>query len=97
LLELIDGRAQSITIEPIGDIGIGVEFAVERKIARNGTRPNARRAAAGQLTGWLWEPLMRIYASHENDPAIRKRRLDAVDMLVARNIGGRDRLNEASR
>lgn len=45
----------------------------------------------------LWEPLMRIYASHDGDPAIRKRCLDVVDQLVASEIGGSDKLNEASR
>lgn len=48
LLELIDGRAQSVTIEPIGDIGIGVEFAVERN---DGTEwHQAKRQTSGSWT-----------------------------------------------
>jgi len=45
----------------------------------------------------LWEPLMRLYASHEGEVAIRKRCLDVVDQLVVSEIGGSDKLNEASR
>lgn len=45
----------------------------------------------------LWEALMRIYASHQDDPDIRKRCLDVIDTLVTRNIGGSNKLTEASR
>lgn len=45
----------------------------------------------------LWEPLMRLYASHEGEVAIRKRCLDVVDQLVVSEIGGTDKLSEASR
>jgi len=48
LLELIDRRAQSITIEPIGDIGISFEFAVERN---DGTEwQQAKRQTSGSWT-----------------------------------------------
>lgn len=40
---------------------------------------------------------MRIYASHDGDPAMRKRCLDLVDQLVANDIGGSDKLGEATR
>ena len=45
LLELVDGRVQSITIEPVGEPGIGVEFAVER---HDGTQwHQAKRQTSG--------------------------------------------------
>jgi hypothetical protein len=56
-------------------------------------------AAAGRGTiGYrLWEPLMRIYTSNEGDAAIRKRCLDVIDKLVVSDIGGSDKLQEATR
>lgn len=55
--------------------------------------------AAGQGTiGYqLWEPLMRIYTSNEGDAEIRKRCLDIIDGLIANDIGGSDKLQEATR
>jgi hypothetical protein len=54
-------------------------------------------SARGSIGYRLWEPLMRIYASHDGDPAMRKRCLDLVDQLVANDIGGSDKLSEATR
>jgi hypothetical protein len=51
----------------------------------------------GSIGYRLWEPLMRIYASHQHDPDIRKRCLDVIDTLVTRDVGGSDKLTEASR
>lgn len=49
-------------------------------------------------TGYgLWEPLMRIYTSNECDPDVRKRCLDVIDVLVASDIGGSDKLQAATR
>lgn len=45
----------------------------------------------------IWEPLMRIYASHASDAVLRKRCLDVVDKLVVSEVGGSDKLSEASR
>lgn len=53
--------------------------------------------ARGSIGYRLWEPLMRIYTSHDGDPAMRKRCLDLFDQLVANDIGGSDKLSEAAR
>ncbi len=45
----------------------------------------------------LWEPLMRIYTSNEGDADVRKRCLDVIDKLVTGDIGGSDKLQEATR
>lgn len=45
----------------------------------------------------LWEPLMRIYTSNEGNADVRKRCLDVIDELVAGDIGGSDKLQEATR
>lgn len=48
LLELVDGRARSVTIEPVGETGIGVEFAVAR---HDGTHwHQAKRQTSGSWT-----------------------------------------------
>lgn len=45
----------------------------------------------------LWEPLMRIYTSNDGDAEIRRRCLDVIDKLVVNEIGGADKLQEATR
>ena len=40
---------------------------------------------------------MRIYTSNENDADVRKRCLDVIDRLVANDVGGSDKLLEATR
>jgi hypothetical protein len=45
----------------------------------------------------LWEPLMRVYTSNEGNADVRKRCLDIIDQLVISDIGGSDKLQEASR
>ena len=60
LIELIDGRARSVSIELLGEEGAGFEFCVER-------------------------------SGHE----LRKRCLDVIDCLIAKDLG-RDKLNEAT-
>lgn len=45
----------------------------------------------------LWEPLMRIYTSNEGNAEMRKRCLDVIDQLVTSDIGGSDKLQEATR
>lgn len=55
---------------------------------------DTRRATIGYR---LWEPLMRIYTSNEGNAEIRKRCLDVIDQLVTNDIGGSDKLQEATR
>jgi hypothetical protein len=45
----------------------------------------------------LWEPLMRVYTSNEGNHEVRKRCLDVIDVLITSDIGGGDKLQEASR
>jgi hypothetical protein len=45
----------------------------------------------------LWEPVMRVYTSNEVKSDVRKRCLDVIDQLVASDIGGSDKLQEATR
>ena len=45
----------------------------------------------------LWEPLMRVYTSNEGKSDVRKRCLDVIDQLVTSDIGGSDKLQEATR
>lgn len=45
----------------------------------------------------LWEPLMRIYTSNEGSAGVRKRCLDVIDVLITSDIGGGDKLQEATR
>ena len=54
-------------------------------------------ASRGTIGYRLWEPLMRIYTSNEGDAEIRKRCLDVIDKLVVSDIGGSDKLQEATR
>ncbi|MGC1470352.1 MAG: ATP-binding protein [Sphingorhabdus sp.] len=58
---------------------------------------SAATAGRGTIGYRLWEPLMRIYTSNEGDAAIRKRCLDVIDVLVVSDIGGSDKLQEATR
>lgn len=60
-------------------------------------RVSAAAAGRGTIGYRLWEPLMRIYTSSEGDAAIRKRCLDVIDKLVVSDIGGSDKLQEATR
>ena len=55
------------------------------------------KAGHGTIGYRLWEPLMRIYTSNEGDAEIRKRCLDIIDGLIASDIGGSDKLQEATR
>lgn len=50
----------------------------------------------GDIGYQLWAPLLRIYTSNETDTSIRKRCLDVIDMLIAKDLGS-DKLNEATR
>lgn len=52
LNEMVDGPAQSVTIEPVSDPGIGVEFAVARHDGTGWHQAKPRLAEAGQLAGW---------------------------------------------
>ena len=54
-------------------------------------------ANRGTIGYRLWEPLMRIYTSNEGDAAVRQRCLDIIDKLVTSDIGGSDKLQEATR
>lgn len=58
---------------------------------------SAASASRGTIGYRLWEPLMRIYTSNEGDAAMRKRCLDVIDKLVVNDIGGADKLQEATR
>lgn len=51
----------------------------------------------GMIGYRLWEPLTRIYTSNASDESIRKRCLDVIDQLVANDISGSDKLQEATR
>ena len=54
-------------------------------------------SSRGTIGYRLWEPLMRIYTSNEGDAGVRKRCLDVIDSLVTRDIGGSEKLQEATR
>lgn len=56
-----------------------------------------KTADRGTIGYRLWKPLMRIYTSNEDDPQFRKQCLDIIDLLIANDIGGSDKLQEATR
>ena len=61
------------------------------------TKVSAAAANRGTIGYRLWEPLMRIYTSNDGKDDVRKRCLDVIDQLVISDIGGSDKLQEATR
>jgi hypothetical protein len=61
------------------------------------TKVSAAAANHGTIGYRLWEPLMRIYTSSDGKDDVRKRCLDVIDQLVVNDIGGSDKLQEATR
>lgn len=61
------------------------------------TKVSTAATNRGTIGYRLWEPLMRIYTSNERDADVRKRCLDVIDTLIANDIGGSDKLQEATR
>jgi hypothetical protein len=61
------------------------------------TKVSAAAANRGTIGYRLWEPLMRIYTSNDGKDDVRKRCLDVIDQLVMSDIGGSDKLQEATR
>ena len=55
------------------------------------------KAGHGTIGYRLWEPLMRVYLSSDGNAPIRRRCLDVVDTLLLADIGGSDKLQEATR
>ena len=55
------------------------------------------KAGRGTIGYRLGEPLMRVYLSSDGNAPIRRRCLDVVDILLLADIGGSDKLQEATR
>jgi hypothetical protein len=61
------------------------------------TKVSTANSDRGTIGYRLWEPLMRVYTSNEGKSDVRKRCLDVIDQLVTSDIGGSDKLQEATR